>query len=83
MTLKISTIIVEKDGEVDRTILTLPFNGNEQDVKAMLTLYDNDYIDTNNEIQAESTIKSEIGDKSAIKLIIGDKLAINKEIGDK
>jgi len=32
--------IIEKEGSVDRTILTLPFNGNEQDVQAMLQLYD-------------------------------------------
>lgn len=32
--------IDEKDGEVDRTILTLPYNGHEQDVDAMLQLYD-------------------------------------------
>lgn len=32
--------ISEKNGEVDRTILTLPFNDYEQDVDAMLKLYD-------------------------------------------
>lgn len=32
--------IGEKDGEVDRTILTLPFGGHEQDVEAMLRFYD-------------------------------------------
>lgn len=28
-------------GEVERTVLTLPFGGHEQDVNAMLQLYDN------------------------------------------
>lgn len=32
--------IGEKSSEVDRTVLTLPFGGNEQDVKAMLQFYD-------------------------------------------
>ena len=32
--------IGEVSGEVTRTMLTLPFNGNEQDVEAMLQLYD-------------------------------------------
>ena len=33
--------ICESDGEVERTILSLPFDGHEQDVNAMLQLYDN------------------------------------------
>lgn len=32
--------IDEQQGEVKRTILSLPFNGHEQDVDAMLQLYD-------------------------------------------
>lgn len=32
--------IDEQQGEVTRTILSLPFNGHEQDVDAMLQLYD-------------------------------------------
>jgi predicted HTH transcriptional regulator len=32
--------IQEKEGEVDRTVLTLPFGGHSQDVDAMLRLYD-------------------------------------------
>jgi predicted HTH transcriptional regulator len=32
--------ICEKEGSVDRTILTLPFDGHDQDVDAMLELYD-------------------------------------------
>ena len=34
-------IISEQEGEVERTVLTLPFDGHEQDVDAMLQLYDN------------------------------------------
>lgn len=33
--------IREKEGNVDRTVLTLPFGGHEQDVEAMLQFYDN------------------------------------------
>jgi len=33
--------IYEKEGDIDRTILSLPFGGHEQDVKAMLQFYDN------------------------------------------
>ena len=33
--------ITELAGDVERTVLTLPFNGHEQDVDAMLQLYDN------------------------------------------
>lgn len=33
--------IAEKESEADRTILTLPYEGHEQDVQAMLQFYDN------------------------------------------
>lgn len=45
--------INEKDGEVDRTILTLPYNGHEQDVDAMLQLYD-DYEQFSNDVVDKS-----------------------------
>lgn len=38
--------ICESDGEVERTILSLPFDGHEQDVNAMLQLYDNAFTET-------------------------------------
>lgn len=73
--------ISEQSGEVERTVLTLPFNGNEQDVEAMLELYDDADELTFTET-TESTTET-IGDKSRFTNKIGDKLATNKDIGDK
>lgn len=56
-----------RSGEAPRTILTLPFDGHEQDVDAMLELYDD----------PDELILGEAGDKN------GDKTAINSDTGDK
>lgn len=78
-------IFGEKDCSVDRTVLTLPYNGHEQDVNAMLELYDDSeeltFID--DMVATKDSLSTISGDKLAIKRYIGDKLAINTKIGDK
>ena len=79
--------IIEEVG-VDRVIVTLPYGGNEQDVKAMLELYDNPeelmfpegeqdcYISTGS--NGDDKVPKNIGgdDKVPIKRIIADKVPI-------
>lgn len=78
--------IIEKEGEVDRTILTLPFNGHEQDVEAMLQLYDdydtiiNDVV--NNKVKTEKNGEN-INEKIKIKSFINEKLSTTPNINDK
>lgn len=61
--------IDEKDGEVDRTILTLPYNGHEQDVDAMLQLYD-DYEQFSNDVVDKSLNRiqhtEDVNDRTAL-----------------
>ena len=78
--------IDEKDGEVDRTILTLPYNGHEQDVDAMLQLYD-DYEQFSNDVVDKSLNRiqhtEDVNDRTALKLLINDKLSITTDVVDK
>ena len=78
--------IDEKDGEVDRTILTLPYNGHEQDVDAMLQLYD-DYEQFSNDAVDKSLNRiqhtEDVNDRTALKLLINDKLSITTDVVDK
>lgn len=78
--------INEKDGEVDRTILTLPYNGHEQDVDAMLQLYD-DYEQFSNDVVDKSLNRiqhtEDVNDRTALKLLINDKLSITTDVVDK
>jgi predicted HTH transcriptional regulator len=73
--------ICEKEGEVYRTILTLPYEGHNQDVQAMLKLYPSDDVfmeeETADKIGDKTADKSGTADKTA------DKLAINNDIADK
>ncbi|MBQ0019149.1 MAG: hypothetical protein KBT39_01340 [Bacteroidales bacterium] len=84
-----------RSGEAPRTILTLPFDGHEQDVDAMLELYDDpdelilgEADDKNGD---KTAINDSAGDKNGDKTAInesmddryGDKTAINSDIGDK
>lgn len=87
--------IAEKIGEVDRTILSLPFDGNAQDVDAMLKLYDDfdnlsfsedqkkEDSDSKKPIEALSTIRQKIVDKLSTNPDIVDKLSINDDFVDK
>ncbi len=73
--------IREKDGEVDRTILTLPFDGNEPDVDAMLKLYDGGATQA---YTGKSFLSpTNIADKLSINKNIADKLSINDKTIDK
>ena len=78
--------IDEKDGEVDRTILTLPYNGHEQDVDAMLQLYD-DYEQFSNDVVDKSLNRiqytEDVNDRTALKLLINDRLSKSPNINDK
>ena len=78
--------IDEKDGEVDRTILTLPFNGHEQDVDAMLQLYD-DYEQFPNDVVDKSLNRiqhtEDVNDRTALKQLINDRLSKSPNINDK
>lgn len=78
--------IDEKDGEVDRTILTLPYNGHEQDVDAMLQLYD-DYEQFSNDVVDKSLNRiqhtEDVNDRTALKQLINDKLSITTDVVDK
>jgi hypothetical protein len=83
--------ICEKEGEVDRTILTLPYDGHEQDVQAMLKLYPSSDVvmeeETADKMGDKLPINDKIADKQAIKSTAGnkiaDKQAIKSKIGDK
>lgn len=78
--------IKEKDGDVDRTILTLPFDGHEQDVDAMLKLYDNSEIlvnRTNPESADKPLTNPESVDKPLINSKTADKPLTNSESVDK
>ena len=74
---------------VDRVIVSLPNGGHEQDMKAMLELYDHpeELTFPNTEMSDKLSENEQNVDKLAIKQIIGDKLAtiqqIEPEIGDK
>ncbi|MDY5417009.1 MAG: hypothetical protein SPG92_03505 [Sodaliphilus sp.] len=78
--------IDEKDGEVDRTILTLPYNGHEQDVDAMLQLYD-DYEQFSNDVVDKSLNRiqhtEDVNDRTALKQLINDRLSKSPNINDK
>lgn len=66
--------ISETQDEVARTVLTLPFDGHEQDVDAMLELYD----DPDELIFGEGDDKTVRNDSMDDKS--GDKMAVKKEI---
>lgn len=77
--------ITESTDGVDRTVLTLSFNGNEMDVDAMLQLYDNpEEIELSG--NAEDLLgkeHEELPDKTNLSGIIVDKLSIKQKIVDK
>lgn len=88
-----SASITEEVG-VDRVIVTLPNGGHEQDVKAMLELYDNpeeltfpekvnDNVDVNDKVADKVAIKQKIVDKMATNNKNGDKLSITENVIDK
>lgn len=68
--------ITEKDGDVDRTVLTLPYNGNEQDVDAMLKLYDDydEILNDGDDKKGLSVEKSERLDLSVKKYDVWRKI---------
>lgn len=71
---------------VDRVIVTLPNGGHEQDVKAMLELYDNpeDLTFSEEEVNEHVSMNDKSVDKVAIKRAIVDKMTItNTKDGDK
>lgn len=77
--------ITESTDGVDRTVLTLSFNGNEMDVDAMLQLYD-----TPEEIELSGNAedlsgreREQLPDKKNMSGIIVDKLSIKQRIVDK
>lgn len=87
---------ISEEVGVDRVIVTLPYGGNEQDVKAMLELYDNPeelmfpegeqdcYISTDS--NGDDKVPTNIGsdDKVPIKRVIADKVPIiSQESADK
>jgi hypothetical protein len=75
---------IREDVGVDRVFVSLPNGGHEQDVKAMLELYDHPEELTFPEVEVSKNGKTV--DKLAIKQIIGDKLAAIRQkesnIGD-
>ena len=78
-------LITEKIGEVDRTILSLPFGGNSQDVDAMLKLYDDlDNLSYSEDLKKEDyDSKDSVGGVLPIRQRIVDKLSTNPNIVDK
>ena len=70
---------------MDRVIVTLPNSGHEQDVKAMLELYDNPEELTFPEEDVSNIVgmNGKSADKVAIRRMIVDKMAINAKNGDK
>lgn len=58
--------IFERDGDVDRIVLSLPFDGNDQDVDAMLELYD-EYAEDPGISDGERKKSRERGQKSRQK----------------
>jgi predicted HTH transcriptional regulator len=78
--------ICEKEGEVDRTILTLPYDGHEQDVQAMLKLYPSTDVVVD-ESADKTADKPKTADKTADKLpennTVVDKQAIKGLISNK
>ena len=66
-------------------IVTLPNGGHEQDVKAMLELYDNpeELTVPEEKVNDKVEMNDKGADKVAIKRIIGDKLTTNVKNGDK
>lgn len=87
---------ISEEVGVDRVIVTLPNGGHEQDVKAMLELYDNpeeltfpeevknDNVGTNGKGADKVTIKGMVVDKMAImRANSADKVPINGESANK
>lgn len=87
---------ISEEVGIDRVIVTLPNGGHEQDVKAMLELYDNpeeltfpeeevnDNVEMNGKGADKVAIKRMIVDKMAIMSAkSADKVPINTENGDK
>jgi predicted HTH transcriptional regulator len=86
---------IREEVGVDRVIVTLPNGGHEQDVKAMLELYDNpdeltfpdekvsENVEINDNDGNKLATKNKAGVKLAIKRMIVAKLAINNKNGDK
>lgn len=76
---------ISEEVGVDRVIVTLPNGGHEQDVKAMLELYDNPEELTFPEEKMGENIEigDNIADKLAIKQIVADNLATNSKNGGK
>lgn len=79
--------VIEETEDIDRVILTLSYGGHEQDVDAMLRLY---------EAKGELIVVGDSGryvngymeagknaDKLSIKASLADKLSINPELADK
>lgn len=81
--------ICETQEEVDRTILTLPFNGNEMDVDAMLHLYDDTenvvLLGQNGNLSGEGNIiLPDKGDLSGVKTLkLPDKNSLLGKITEK
>lgn len=82
-----TSAVIEEAEDIDRVILTLSYGGHEQDVDAMLRLY---------EVNGELMVVGDSGryvngymeagknaDKLSIKASLADKLSINPELADK
>ena len=69
---------IHEEVGVDRVVLSLPHGGNEQDVKAMLELYDNpeELTFPEEEMSYNVEVNDKGVDKVAIKQMIVDKMAI-------
>lgn len=78
--------ISEAQGSVDRTILSLHFNGNELDTNAMLQLYDNTpdrLVISHNHDDDSTKASNHFTDKTDLSRIITDKLQLSGIITDK
>ena len=76
---------IHEDVGVDRVTVTLPNGGHEQDVKAMLELYDHpeELTFPSEEMSDRMSEHGENVDRLAIKQIISDKLATMRQIASK
>ncbi len=76
--------ISELSGEVERTVLTLPFNGHEADVEAMLKLYgdaDYDLSGQNDDLSGERN--GELPDKTSLLGKITQKISLSGSLKEK